>query len=67
MVLFARAADYTLWRQRYEGDAWQGWTKQQEFPSAAFDGALGAVGGRDGSVDAVFRGVDGAVHQVRLD
>ncbi|MFF1259735.1 MULTISPECIES: glycoside hydrolase family 27 protein [unclassified Streptomyces] len=67
VVLYARAADYTLWRQRYEGDAWQGWTKQQEFPSAAFDGALDAVGGRDGSVDAVFRGVDGAVHQVRLD
>ncbi|MFJ8057954.1 glycoside hydrolase family 27 protein [Streptomyces sp. NPDC096142] len=63
VVLYARAADYTLWQQRYENGAWQGWTKQQAFPSAVFDGALGAVAGPDGSVDAVFQGVDGYVHR----
>ncbi|MEV8561743.1 glycoside hydrolase family 27 protein [Streptomyces sp. NPDC051917] len=66
VVLYARAADYTLWQQRYDGGAWQGWTKRQEFPSAAFDGALGAVGGPDGSVDAVYRGVDGYVHRTQF-
>ncbi|MGW5430329.1 glycoside hydrolase family 27 protein [Streptomyces sp. NPDC004059] len=66
VVLYARAADYTLWQQRYDGGAWQGWTKRQEFPSAAFDGALGAVAGPDGSVDAVYRGVDGYVHRTQF-
>lgn len=66
VVLYARAADYTLWQQRYENGAWQGWTKQQAFPSAVFDGALGAVAGPDGSVDAVFQGVDGYVHRTQF-
>jgi alpha-galactosidase len=66
VVLYARAADYTLWQQRYDGGAWHGWTKRQEFPSAAFDGALGAVAGPDGSVDAVYRGVDGYVHTTQF-
>ncbi|MEU0970906.1 glycoside hydrolase family 27 protein [Streptomyces sp. NPDC005917] len=66
VLLYARAADYTLWQQRYADGAWQGWSKRQEFPSAAFDGALGAVAGPDGSVDAVFRGVDGHVYRTRL-
>lgn len=66
VVLYARASDYTLWQQRYENGAWQGWTKRQEFPSAAFDGALGAVAGPDGTVDAVFRGVDGYVHRTQF-
>ncbi|MFC9914121.1 glycoside hydrolase family 27 protein [Streptomyces sp. NPDC127197] len=66
VVLYARAGDYTLWQRRYEGGAWQGWTKRQEFPSAAFEGALGAVAGPDGAVDAVFRGVDGAVHRTQF-
>jgi alpha-galactosidase len=63
VVLYARAGDYTLWQQRYESGAWQGWTKRQEFPGAAFDGALGAVAGPENTVDAVFRGVDGLVHR----
>ncbi|MEW1643855.1 glycoside hydrolase family 27 protein [Streptomyces sp. NPDC091219] len=66
VVLYVRAADYTLWQQRYENGAWQGWTKQQAFPSAVFDGALGAVAGPDGSVDAVFQGVDGYVHRTQF-
>ncbi|MEV2191107.1 glycoside hydrolase family 27 protein [Streptomyces phaeochromogenes] len=66
VVLYARASDYTLWQQRYENGAWQGWTKRQEFPSAAFEGALGAVAGPDGTVDAVFRGVDGYVHRTQF-
>ncbi|MGP4006002.1 glycoside hydrolase family 27 protein [Streptomyces sp. 4N124] len=66
VVLYARAGDYTLWQQRYDNGAWQGWSKRQEFPSAAFDGALGAVGGPDGTVDAVFRGVDGYVHRTQF-
>ncbi|MFF4960344.1 glycoside hydrolase family 27 protein [Streptomyces sp. NPDC001222] len=66
VVLYVRAADYTLWQQRYENGAWQGWTKRQEFPSAAFDGALGAVAGPDGSVDAVYRGVDGQAHRTQF-
>ncbi|MGW2462454.1 hypothetical protein ACWC2M_26060, partial [Streptomyces sp. NPDC001761] len=66
VVLYARAADYTLWQQRYDGGAWRGWTKRQEFPSAAFDGSLGAVAGPDGSVDAVYRGVDGAVYRTQF-
>ena len=67
VVLYARAADYTLWQQRYENGAWQGWTKQLAFPSGAFDGALGAVAGSGGSVDAVFRGVDGYVHLTQFN
>lgn len=67
VVLYARAGDYTLWQQRFEGGAWQGWTKRQEFPSAAFEGALGAVAGAGGAVDAVFRGVDGLVHRTRFE
>ena len=63
VLLYARAADYTLWQQRYADGAWQGWSKRQEFPSAAFDGSLGAVAGPDGAVDAVFRGVDGHVYR----
>jgi alpha-galactosidase len=66
VVLYARAADYTLWQQRYDNGAWQGWSKRQEFPSAAFDGALGAVAGPDGAVDAVYRGVDGHVHRTEF-
>nr|WP_229703512.1 glycoside hydrolase family 27 protein [Streptomyces albiflavescens] len=66
VVLYARAGDYTLWQQRYESGAWQGWTKRQEFPSAAFEGALGAVAGSGGTVDAVFRGVDGYVHRTQF-
>ncbi|MFJ8630718.1 glycoside hydrolase family 27 protein [Streptomyces sp. NPDC093568] len=66
VVLYARAGDYTLWQQRYEGGAWQGWTKRQEFPSAAFEGALGAVAGEGGEVDAVFRGVDGEIHRTQF-
>ncbi|WP_416958817.1 glycoside hydrolase family 27 protein [Streptomyces sp. Agncl-13] len=67
VVLYARAADYTLWQQRYENGAWQGWTKQLAFPSAAFDGALGGVAGPGGTVDAVFRGVDGYVHLTQFN
>ncbi|MET9088340.1 glycoside hydrolase family 27 protein [Streptomyces sp. NPDC004237] len=63
VLLYARAADYTLWQQRYADGSWQGWSKRQEFPSAAFDGSLGAVAGPDGAVDAVFRGVDGHVYR----
>lgn len=66
VLLYARAADYTLWQQRYADGAWQGWSKRQEFPSAAFDGSLGAVAGPDGAVDAVFRGVDGHVYRTEL-
>jgi alpha-galactosidase len=66
VVLYARAADYTLWQQRYENGAWQGWTKQVAFPSAAFDGALGAVAGPGATVDAVYRGVDGYVHRTQF-
>ncbi|MFK0156013.1 glycoside hydrolase family 27 protein [Streptomyces sp. NPDC090493] len=67
VLLYARAADYTLWQQRYADGAWQGWTKRQEFPSAAFDGALGAAAAPDGAVDAVFRGVDGHVYRTRFN
>lgn len=67
VVLYARAADYTLWQQRYENGAWQGWTKRDEFPSAAFDGALGAAAGPGGTVDAVYRGVDGRVHLTQFN
>ncbi|WP_435887242.1 glycoside hydrolase family 27 protein [Streptomyces antimycoticus] len=66
VVLFARGGDYTLWQQRYENGAWQSWSKRQEFPSAAFDGALGAVAGQDGVIDAVYRGVDGSVHRTQF-
>ncbi|AEM81975.1 glycoside hydrolase clan GH-D [Streptomyces violaceusniger Tu 4113] len=66
VVLFARGGDYTLWQQRYENGGWQGWSKRQEFPGAAFDGALGAVAGRDGVIDAVYRGVDGSVHRTQF-
>ncbi|WP_420855452.1 glycoside hydrolase family 27 protein [Streptomyces humi] len=66
VLLYARAADYTLWQQRYADGGWQGWSKRQEFPSAAFDGSLGAVAGPDGAVDAVFRGVDGHVYRTEL-
>ncbi|MFF2852231.1 glycoside hydrolase family 27 protein [Streptomyces sp. NPDC058001] len=64
--LYARAADYTLWQRTYRDGSWAGWTKRQEFPSAALRGALGAVAGPDGTVDAVYRGVDGLVRFVRL-
>ncbi|MYQ45228.1 glycoside hydrolase family 27 protein [Streptomyces sp. SID4985] len=63
VLLYARAGDYTLWQQRYDTGAWQGWSKREEFPSAAFDGSLGVVAGADGTVDAVYRGVDGTVHR----
>ncbi|MBU3870398.1 glycoside hydrolase family 27 protein, partial [Streptomyces sp. 4503] len=66
VVLFARGGDSTLWQQRYEHGAWQGWSKRQEFPSAAFDGALGAVAGQDGVIDAVCRGVDGSVYRTQF-
>ncbi|GAA1673901.1 glycoside hydrolase family 27 protein [Streptomyces yatensis] len=66
VVLFARGGDYTLWQRRYENGAWQSWSKREEFPSAAFDGALGAVAGRDGAIDAVYRGVDGSVHRTQF-
>ncbi|MFD6820732.1 glycoside hydrolase family 27 protein [Streptomyces sp. NPDC060085] len=66
VVLYARAADYTLWQQRYAAGAWEGWTKRQEFPSAAFEGSLGAVAEADGTVDAVYRGVDGYIHRTQF-
>ncbi|MGW3155097.1 glycoside hydrolase family 27 protein [Streptomyces sp. NPDC001089] len=67
VLLYARAGDYTLWQQRYRAGSWQGWSKRQEFPSAAFDGALGAAAGADGTVDAVYRGVDGTVHRTAFE
>lgn len=66
VVLYARAADYTLWQQRYAAGAWEGWTKRQEFPGAAFEGSIGAVAAPDGTVDAVYRGVDGSVHRTQF-
>lgn len=39
---------------------------QVGFPGAAFDGALGAVVGQDGVIDAVYRGVDGSVHRTQF-
>ncbi|MFF0138841.1 glycoside hydrolase family 27 protein [Streptomyces sp. NPDC005227] len=66
VVLYARAADYTLWQQRYTAGAWEGWSKRQEFPGAAFEGSLGAVADPDGTVDAVYRGVDGYVHRTQF-
>ncbi|WP_028801304.1 hypothetical protein [Streptomyces sp. 142MFCol3.1] len=58
----ATAAACALWRQRHEDGARRGRTKRQEFPSAAFDGALVEVAGPHGSIEAAFRGVDGRVH-----
>ncbi|MFJ7073778.1 glycoside hydrolase family 27 protein [Streptomyces sp. NPDC098781] len=66
VVLYARAGDYTLWQRRHEAGGWQGWTKREEFPSAAFEGALGAVAGEGGAVDVVYRGVDGDVHRTQF-
>ncbi|MFF5481919.1 glycoside hydrolase family 27 protein [Streptomyces sp. NPDC012935] len=66
VVLYARAGDYTLWQRRYDGAAWQDWSKREEFPGAAFEGSLGAVAGEGGAVDAVFRGVDGYVHRTQF-
>ncbi|MEW2157208.1 glycoside hydrolase family 27 protein [Streptomyces sp. NPDC007189] len=66
VLLYVRAGDYTLWQQRYDAGAWQGWSKREEFPSAAFDGSLGAVAGPGGTVDAVYRGVDGTVHRIQF-
>ncbi|MFI1440452.1 glycoside hydrolase family 27 protein [Streptomyces fructofermentans] len=66
VVLYARAGDYTLWQQRFEDGAWKGWTKRQEFPSAAFGGAPGAVAGAGGAIDVVFRGVDNRVHRTQF-
>lgn len=63
VLRYARAGDHTLRQQRHEAGAWQGRLKRQEFSSAAFDGALGAVPGANGTVDAVHRGVDGTVHR----
>lgn len=64
VLRYARAGDHTLRQQRHEAGAWQGRQKRQElFPSAAFDGAPGAVPGANGTVDAVHRGVDGTVHR----
>ncbi|WP_229916473.1 glycoside hydrolase family 27 protein [Streptomyces fructofermentans] len=66
VVLYTRAGDYTLWQQRFEDGAWKGWTKRQEFPSAAFGGAPGAVAGAGGAIDVVFRGVDNRVHRTQF-
>ncbi|MFD9004115.1 hypothetical protein ACFV0T_24650 [Streptomyces sp. NPDC059582] len=63
MLLYARAGDFALRQQRYEAGALPGWSKRRELPSAAFDGELGAVAGANGTVDAVYRGVDGTVHR----
>jgi alpha-galactosidase len=66
VLLYVRAGDYTLWQQRYTSGSWQGWSKHEEFPSAAFDGSLGVAAGPDGTVDAVYRGLDGTVHRTQL-
>lgn len=65
--LYARAGDYTLWQRSWtaSGD-WAGWSKDIDFASGAFDGALGGVAGPDGGVLVAFRGVDGRVHQTKL-
>ncbi|MFE2698576.1 glycoside hydrolase family 27 protein [Streptomyces mirabilis] len=64
--LYARAGDYTLWTRSWTADGgWAGWSKDTDFVSGAFDGALGAVAGPDG-VLAAYRGVDGRVHQTGL-
>ncbi|MFD8217284.1 glycoside hydrolase family 27 protein [Streptomyces sp. NPDC059697] len=65
--LYARAGDYTLWTRSWTADGgWAGWSKDTDFVSGAFDGALGAVAGPDGGVLAAYRGVDGRVHQTEL-
>ncbi|GAA3829943.1 hypothetical protein [Streptomyces chiangmaiensis] len=64
---YARAGDCTLWMRSWTacGD-WAGRSKDNDFVSGAFDGALGAVAGPDGGVPAAFRGVDGRVHRTEL-
>ena len=63
--LLARAGDYTLWQRTYDAAAgtWGDWFPDRAFASNAFDGALGATAGPDGTVLAVARGVGGAVRQ----
>ncbi|WP_079138830.1 glycoside hydrolase family 27 protein [Actinacidiphila rubida] len=63
--LLARAGDYTLWQRTYDAaaDHWGDWFPVRQFASNAFDGALGATAGADGTVLALARGVGGAVRQ----
>ncbi len=63
--LFDRASDYTVWENDLTGGTWSGWSKDDEFTSDDYDGALGAALD-DGGAQVAYRGIDGHVHLTRV-
>lgn len=66
IYLFALAADNRLWQRNFADGAWGGWFQRGEFATGAFQGAVGAAPGPDGSAVIVVRGIGNRVHRVTL-
>ncbi|GAA0382604.1 hypothetical protein GCM10009530_36750 [Microbispora corallina] len=66
MSLFARAADYKLWRRDFADGQWGGWYQPASWAGDTFTGALGAAAAPDGRVSAAVNGTDGHVHLTTL-
>jgi alpha-galactosidase len=63
IYLFALAADNRLWQRNEVDGSWGGWFQRGEYPTAAFQGAVGAAPGDNGSAWLVVRGVDNHIHE----
>jgi alpha-galactosidase len=66
VYLFALAADNRLWQRNYADGGWGGWFRRDEFSTGAFQGAVGAEAGPNGSARVAVRGVDDHVHVALL-
>jgi alpha-galactosidase len=66
VYLFALAADNRLWQRNYVDGAWGGWFQRGEFSTDAFQGAVGAAAGDNGSAWVAVRGVDNRIHRIVL-
>ena len=66
VYLFALAADNRLWQRNYVDGAWGGWFQRGEFSTDAFQGAVGAAAGDNGSAWIAVRGIDDHIHRIVL-
>jgi len=66
IYLFALAADNRLWQRNFVDGAWGGWFRRGELSTGAFQGAVGAAAGDNGSAVIVVRGAGDHVHRLAL-
>jgi len=66
IYMFVLAADNRLWQRNYVDGGWGGWFRRGEFSTGAFQGAVGAAPGANGSAVVAVRGTDNHIHRLSL-